>query len=138
MTWYRVNTGKNGYVVAYEDHVLTTTPGTNDIDSSVIPDGLLTPGKNFLVGIYARNTSSSGAIDVDVLGSFASDGTYGIIKADLLTNETIGGEFKVANYAINTNGSAPYMKIRIDPDSAGKATQTYRIYVMQDTEGDGT
>ena len=138
MTWTRVNTGKNNYLVAYEDHVLTTTPATNNVDSSVIPEGYLKQGKNFLVGIYARNTSSSGAIDVDMLGSFSSAGTYGVLKADVIASVTLGDEFSVANYAINTNGSAPFMKIRIDPDDSGKATQTYRMYIMQDVEGAGT
>jgi len=138
MTWTRIKQTNNNYLVAYEDKVLSTTPATNNVDTSVIPDGFLVPGKNFIVGIYARNTSSSGAVDIDVLGSFASAGTYGVLKADLIASATIGGEFFCANYTINTFGSAPFMKIRIDPDDSGMATQTYRFYIMQDVDGLGT
>lgn len=137
MAWV-VDTKKNNFVIAYEDKVLSTTPGTNDISSSVIPDAVLIPGKDFIVGLYARNTSSSGAVDVDVDACYSSGGTYGVIKADIITNSTLGNEFVMAKYAVKTNGEMPYYKIRIDPDSAGKATQTYRIYVIQNNQADAS
>lgn len=133
MAWV-VKTVKNNFMVAYEDLVLSTTPGTNDVSTSVIPDQCLIPGKDFIVGVYARNTSSSGQIDVDVDGSWASAGTYVAIKADLLTNQVLGGEFAAAIYDVSANGELPYYKVRIDPDTAGKATQTYRIYVIQNNQ----
>ena len=130
MTWV-VKTVKDSFVIAYEDLVLSTTPGTNDISTSVIPDDVLRPGQDFIVGLYARNTSSSGAVDVDIDGSWASGGTYAVLKADVIASVTLGGEFAMGNNHVSANGEMPYYKIRIDPDTAGKATQTYRVYVIQ-------
>jgi hypothetical protein len=137
MAW-TVKTIKNNFMVAYEDLVLSTTPGTNDISTSRFTDDMLVPGKNFLVGLYARNASSSGAVDVDVDGSWAADGTYAVIKADVIASVTLGAETAWGNYPIATNGELPYMKVRIDPDTAGKATQTYRVYVVQDNQAIAT
>ena len=130
MCWV-VKTVKNTFMIAYEDLVLSTTPGTNDISTSVITDDMLVPGKDFIVGLYARNASSSGAVDVDVDGSYAAAGTYGVLKADHIASVTLGGEFSFTKFPVLTNGEMPYMKVHIDPDTAGKATQTYRVYVIQ-------
>ena len=130
MTW-TVKTVRNTFMVAYEDLVLSTTPSTNDVSTSRFTDDMLVPGKNFLVGVYSANTSSSGTIDIDVDGSWAADGTYAVLKADLIASKLIGAESFFANYAVTTNGEMPYMKVRIDPDDAGKATQVFRIYVIQ-------
>ena len=137
MAWV-VNSFKNSFTIAYEDLVLSTTPGTNDISTSVIPDEVLIPGKDFIVGVYARNASSSGQVDVDVDACYSSGGTYGIIKADILANLALGNEFSMAKYAVKTNGEMPYYKVRIDPDTAGKATQTYRVYVIQNNKADAS
>ena len=132
MGWTR-STAKSGWMVAYQD--LTTADGaTTDVDSSAID--FLTPGKNFLVGIYKAATIS-GAVDLDVLASFASGGTYAVLKADILSNVAATAGFSCANYAVNTNGSAPFLKIRIDPDTA-TGGQVARIYLMQDDLGGAT
>jgi len=133
MAW-TVKTIKNNFMVAYEDLVLSTTPGTNDISTSRIPDQCLIPGKDFIVGLYARNASSSGAVDVDVDASYSSGGTYAVLKADVIASVTLGGEFSMGLYDVSANGEMPYYKVRIDPDTAGKATQTYRVYVIQNNQ----
>jgi hypothetical protein len=133
MTW-TVKTVKNNFMIAYEDLVLSTTPGTNDVSTSRFSDDMLIPGKDFIVGVYTNNTSSSGTIDVDVDGSYAPAGTYGVLKADLMTNKLLGGEFAMAKFAVLSNGEMPYMKVRLDPDDAGKATQVFRVYVIQNNQ----
>lgn len=133
MSWV-VKTVKNNFMIAYEDLVLSTTPGTNDISTSRFTDDMLVPGKDFMVGVYSANTSSSGTIDVDVDGSYAAAGTYGVLKADLLANQLLGGEFSFTKFAVLTNGEMPYMKVRLDPDDAGKATQVFRVYVIQNNQ----
>ncbi len=107
MTWTK--TSKNGYLVATETLTLLATSA--DVASSVVD--FIPPGSDFVVIANTGATNLSADCDVAVHVSTASDGTFVLLKDNLVA--TIDNATKASLYDASANGEAPYYKLVLDP-----------------------
>lgn len=117
MAWTVTSVGKsqtagatrdNQFLKATESLDLISGAST-DVSSSVID--FIPAGKDFTVLVSAENLASY--VDVDVHAAATRDGTFTVLKADLITS--VDNNVKVASYSVSTNGEAPFYKLVLDP-----------------------
>lgn len=121
MAWTK--TSVRGYLVATD--TVTFTASTDDKSTTVID--WIKPGQDFVViaNTAAANTTANADVDIDCC--MTSDGTFAILKADLIV-DTIVSNARSAVYDASLNGEAPYYKIRFDPDATmGAVTITVAV-----------
>lgn len=126
MAWTKRTEGK--YLVATET---LTVSGTSNIYTSVID--FLTPGLDFTVLANLAATNTSNDADIDVYCCDRAAGTFGILKADLITS--LNTKVAPGFYDISANGEAPYYKLALVPDGTLGTTHTVKMAVVQNTGG---
>jgi hypothetical protein len=112
MGWKKL---KDGVSPGWYEDLTHTAGGTVDVDSSAID--FLPSGTTFTVmyNTEAVATNSQTA-DVDILAASATDGTYSVVKADLIANGA-GSVMTADDYIPGTTGAGSNVyKVRIDPD----------------------
>lgn len=129
MSWTKKSGGPhNAWLIASE--LITLSTDSTDKSTSVID--FLRPGVDFLVALSPTTALSGTGTDIDVDVNHQSTGTFGVLKADLMTNKAATG-FHIAVYDVSSNGEMPYYKVRLDPDT-GMAAKTATVYILQRSE----
>lgn len=121
MAWTK--TSVRGYLVA--TNTVTFTASADDKSTEVID--WIKPGQDFVViaNTGAANTTANADVAIDCC--MTSDGTFSLIKDDLIT-DTIVSNVRSALYDVSAYGEAPYYKIRFDPDATmGAVTITVAV-----------
>lgn len=121
MSWTK--TSKRGYLIATETLTLGATSA--DVSSSVVD--FIPPGKDFVVIGNTGATDLSADADIAVHVSTASDGTFVLLKDNLIA--TIDAVTEAGLYDVSANGESPYYKIVVDPAGA-EASESVGIAII--------
>lgn len=128
MAWDSGNT-VNGYAIYKETLTWVSSDSAGqDLTSSEI--SFIPPGSDFVVFANAGSTNMSSDADLAVYAGFASGGTFGLLKDDLIAGASaFDAKMGSAIYDISLFGEAPYYKLFVDSDGVQKKTDTIQLVI---------
>ncbi len=125
MAWTGTTEGHYG-VYTETLTVETSDAAGQDLTSSAID--FIPPGTDFVILANTGATNLSSDADVAIKVASTSDGTYALLKDDLITS--IDNKVAAAFYDVSAYGEAPYYKIFIDSDGVQKKTDTIGLTIL--------